>query len=59
MKMINIDKLISKAKFYIRFKKCPFCKHYISRSSKNHCCWCGQEWRNRIDVINKKHIFNL
>ena len=55
--MINIDKLISKVKFYIRFKKCPFCKHYIPRSSKDHCYWCGQEWGK--NGINKKHRFDL
>lgn len=51
--MININKLINKVKFYIRFKKCPFCKHYIPRSSKDHCYWCGQKLNSNR---NKKYM---
>jgi hypothetical protein len=35
--------MIDIIKFYVRFKKCPFCKHYIPRISKKYCYWCGQK----------------
>ena len=35
--------MIDIIKFHIRFKKCPICKHYIPRTSKEHCSWCGQK----------------
>ena len=35
--------MIDIIKFYVRFKKCPFCKHYIPRTRKRYCYWCGQK----------------
>ena len=49
--MININKLINKIKFYIKFKKCPLCKHYTPRSS-NYCYWCGHKKNKNFILLN-------
>ena len=47
--------MIDIIKFYVRFKKCPFCKHRIPRISKKYCYWCGQKIGevNRIKIGDK------